>query len=128
TRALRRAFKRQGVQTYFHVPVALFGERSTYPGEFGELGALPTDRELREDDAVIVDAAPIFDGYMMDCSYAVPRSGADCATFDEADRLLQSCRSRILERANERANMRDVAREIDAMITSAGFENCHRKH
>src|SRR5437868_1665162 len=32
TRALRRAFKRQGVQTYFHVPVALFGERSTYPG------------------------------------------------------------------------------------------------
>ncbi len=128
TRALRRAFKRQGVESYFHVPVALFGERSTYPGDFGELGALPTDRVLADEDAVIVDAAPIFDGYMIDCSYAVPRPAADPATFGEADRLLEACRKHILERATERANMRGVAREVDAMITSAGFENCHKKH
>jgi Xaa-Pro aminopeptidase len=128
TRALRRAFRTQGVSTYFHVPVALFGERSTYPGDFGELGALPTDRVLEDGDAVIVDAAPIFDGYMIDCSYAVPRAQADTATFAEADRLLERCRRIILERARERANMRAVAREIHALITEAGFENCHRKH
>jgi hypothetical protein len=34
----------------------------------------------------------------------------------------------ILERAEQRANMRAVAREVDAMIVAAGFENCHKKH
>src|SRR5437868_5552450 len=81
TRSLRRLLREKGAQTYFHVPVALFGERSTYPGDFGELGALPTDRVLADGDAVIVDAAPLFDGYMVDCSYAVPRAGADVVTF-----------------------------------------------
>jgi Xaa-Pro aminopeptidase len=128
TRTLRRAFRQQGVQTYFHVPVALFGERSAYPGDFGQLGALPTGRALRDDDAVIVDAAPIFDGYTIDCSFAVPRQGADTATFGEADRLLERCRALILRRAREGANMRAVAREIDALVTDEGFENCHKKH
>ncbi len=128
TRELRRALKGQGAQNYFHVPVALFGERSTYPGDFGELGALPTDRALREEDAVIVDAAPIFDGFMVDCSYAVPRAGADREAFGEADRLLARCRALLLERAHQRSNMRAVAREVDALIIEAGFENCHKKH
>ncbi|HEY2774533.1 MAG TPA: M24 family metallopeptidase [Candidatus Binatia bacterium] len=128
TRELRREFRGQGVTTYFHVPVALFGERTTYPGDFGELGALPTDRVLREDDALIVDAAPLLDGFMIDCSLAVPRPGADTATFREADALLAHCRTHILERARERANMREVAREIDVLIREAGFENCHKKH
>jgi len=128
TRALRRALKAQGAQTYFHVPVALFGERTTYPGDFGELGALPTDRVLEDGDALIVDAAPIFDGYTIDCSYAVPRAQADTATFDEADALLQRCRQVLLERAREHANMRTVAKEIDALIRDAGFDNCHKKH
>lgn len=128
TRALRRAFRSQGVQTYFHVPVALFGERTTYPGDFGELGALPTDRVLEDGDALIVDAAPIFDGYMMDCSYAVPRAHADTAAFAEADTLLAHCRKTIVQRARQRTNMRAVAKEIDKMIRDAGFENCHKKH
>lgn len=127
-RFLRRALHAQGAQTYFHVPVALFGERSTYPGDFGELGALPTERVLEDGDAVIVDAAPIFDGYTIDCSYSVPRPHGDTATFAEADALLARCRSVLLERARQRANMRAVAREIDTLIRDAGFENCHKKH
>lgn len=128
TRWIRRALRRQGVSTYFHVPVALFGDRSTYPGDFGELGALPTDRALADGDAVILDAAPMFDGYMIDCSYAVPRAGADTATFADADRLLERCRAEILRGARARANMRNVARDIDRLIRDAGYENCHRKH
>jgi Xaa-Pro aminopeptidase len=127
-RTVRRALKSQGVQTYFHVPVALFGDRTGYPGDFGELGALPTDRVLEDGDAVILDAAPIFDGYMVDCSYSVPREGGDCATFEEADALLKHFRELIRRRAKEKANMRAVAREVDDEIRAAGFENCHKKH
>jgi len=125
---IHRALGRQGARTYFHVPVALFGERSAYPGEFGAFGALPTERVLRDEDAVILDAAPLFDGFMIDCSYAVPRAGADRGVFAEADELLSRCRALILERAEQRANMRAAAREVDAMIVAAGFENCHKKH
>ena len=127
-RRIHAACRGQGARTYFHVPVALFGERSAYPGAFGQLEALPTGRELHEGDAVILDAAPVFDGYTADCSYAVPRAGGDRAAFLEADALLSRCRALILDRARQRANMRAVAREVDALITAAGFDNCHKKH
>ena len=34
-RRIHAALKSQGARTYFHVPVALFGDRSAYPGAFG---------------------------------------------------------------------------------------------
>ncbi len=125
------AFKtRFQLDSYFHVPVALFGERTGYPGDFGQLEALPTDRVLQKGEAAILDAAPIIEGYTIDCSYAVPPSskGATQQAFYDGDALLQRLRALILQRAQERANMRAIAREVDAAITSAGFENCHRKH
>lgn len=38
-RKLRKAFHKAGAHNYFHVPVALFGERSAYPGDFGPFEA-----------------------------------------------------------------------------------------
>ena len=105
-RRIHAALRAQGARTYFHVPVALFGERSAYPGAFGQLEALPTERVLREGDTVILDAAPVFDGYTADCSYAVPREDGERAAFADADALLSRCRALILERARERANLR----------------------
>lgn len=124
-RRLHRALKAIGAQSYFHVPVALFGDRTAYPGNFGQLEALPTDRMLADGDAVILDAAPLLQGYIVDCSYAAPRPGVELGEFDE---LLRQLRALILERAKARANMREVAREVDQRIRDAGFENCHRKH
>ena len=127
-RRLRRAFAAQGVTSYFHVPVALFGERTAYPGAFGQFEALPTQRALAEGDAVILDAAPICDGYMVDVSLAVPHGG-ETAAFKEADTLLRELRALVLTRTRERkASMREIAREVDGVIKAQGFENCHRKH
>ncbi|MGH8674550.1 MAG: M24 family metallopeptidase [Burkholderiales bacterium] len=129
-RRIHQGLRPLGLQSYFHVPVALFGERTAYPGEFGPFEALATDRVLRDGDTVILDAAPLIDGYTVDCSYAVPpaRGGASAAVFTEGDRLLAELRELILQRSRERANMRGVAREVDALIVERGFENCHRKH
>lgn len=126
-RRLRRAFAQQGVRSYFHVPVVLFGERTAYPGEFGQFEALPTERALGERDAVILDAAPIYEGYTVDVSLAVPRPGNE-QTFSKADALLRKLRALILERALERRTMREISREVDSAIKAQGFENCHRKH
>jgi len=125
---LRHALRTLDVRSWFHVPVALFGERTAYPGEFGQFEALPSDRCLRNEDAVILDVAPIVDGYLIDCSYAVPRKHADTEAFEKCDGLLQELRAYILTRATERGNMQAIAREVDVMITDRGFENCHKKH
>jgi Xaa-Pro aminopeptidase len=127
TRRIRRAFAAQGVRSYFHVPVALFGERTGYPGEFGQLEALPTTRRLEDGDAVILDAAPMFDTFMVDVSLAVPRAGGQ-AELTEADALLCDLRALVLTRTRERKSMREIAREVDGVIVARGFENCHRKH
>ena len=127
-RRLRRAFAQQGVRSYFHVPVALFGERTAYPGEFGSFEALPTGRRLAAGEAVILDAAPLFGDVMIDVSLAVPRAGSEDA-FARADALLRELRALILERTRARkATMREIAREVDLLIRERGFENCHRKH
>lgn len=128
---IHQAFKASfQLDSYFHVPVALFGERTGYPGDFGQLEALPTKRVLQAGEAAILDAAPVIEGHTIDCSYAVaPKAkGAAQRAFKEGDALLQQMRQLILQRAGERANMGDIAREVDAAIVAAGFENCHRKH
>lgn len=125
---IREAFRKFDVRSWFHVPVALFGDRTAYPGEFGQLEARPTLRKLKPGDAIILDAAPIIDGYLVDCSYGVPREDADSETFAACDSLLSRLRNVILDGAQARGNMRDIARQVDKIITDEGFENCHKKH
>lgn len=127
TLRMRHAFAAQGVRSYFHVPVALFGERTAYPGKFGPLEALPTARRLQDGDAVILDAAPIFESFMIDVSLAVPRAGGQVG-FSQADALLHELRALIVARTRERQSMREIAREVDRAIVARGFDNCHRKH
>lgn len=124
---LRAALRRShGVRSYFHVPVALFGERCAYPGAFGRFEALPTARRLGEGESAILDAAPIIDGHLIDCSLALP--GRDAQGFAEGDRLLAELRVLILQRTRERLSMRAIAQEVDRHIRAAGWENAHRKH
>ena len=126
TRLLRKAFYVQGVRHFFHVPVALFGERTAYPGDFGAFGALPTDRTLKPGDPVILDAAPIYDGYLVDTSYAFPFGRV--AGFDALDGHLEILRAMILAEVNLGHGFRDIARTVDGYIRDHGYENCHKKH
>jgi Xaa-Pro aminopeptidase len=125
-RRLRRDFRQQGVRVFFHVPVALFGDRTAYPGDFGALGALPTPRALEPGMPVILDAAPIYDGYTVDTSYAFS-FGAN-AVQDRLRRDLEPFRALLLERVRAGVSFRAIAREVDTAIRDLGYRNCHRKH
>jgi Xaa-Pro aminopeptidase len=126
TRRLRKRFHEQGVHHYFHVPVALFGTRTAYPGAFGQFEALPTDRRLEHGMPVIFDAAPIYRGYTVDTSYAF--AFGNNPVQRELIAALQPLRTLILRRVRERASFRAIAREVDGEIGRLGYENCHRKH
>ena len=125
-RRIHKQMKIAGAQNFFHVPVALFGDRTAYPGDFGQLGALPTDRLLQRDDAVILDAAPIFDGYTVDTSYTMRfgRGGVPA----ELDSALEEFRGDVLVDVKAGFTMREIAQRVNEKVKAMGLENCHRKH
>lgn len=125
-RRLRKSYHEAGAHNYFHVPVALFGERSAYPGDFGAFEALPTTRELQRADTVILDAAPIFDGHIVDTSYA--HDFGENEVFEKLDRELPVLRCLIRNRINDGASFQKIAWEVDDYIRERGYQNCHRKH
>ncbi len=125
-RRIHKGLAGAGAQNYFHVPVALFGERTSYPGEFGRFEALPTDAVLRAGDAVILDAAPIFDGFTVDVSLTLRHGNAGVPPV--LDRSLAAARRQILDSVRRGLTMKQIARDVDADIRARGLQNCHRKH
>jgi Xaa-Pro aminopeptidase len=125
-RRMRKCFHEQGVHHYFHVPVALFGERTAYPGDFGPLEALSTNRRYEAGMPVVLDAAPIYAGYTVDTSHAAfAANAAQAALMPELARLRELILARVRER---RLTFRAIAREVDEWIRARGLANCHRKH
>lgn len=55
---------------FFHLPVVLFGERTTLPGEWAIGNFFPKAKSLEPGDSVILDAAPLFSGHLVDTSYS----------------------------------------------------------
>ena len=57
-RALVRRYRAAGADSFFHLPVVLFGERTALPGEWAIGNFFPKSRALESGDSVILDAAP----------------------------------------------------------------------
>lgn len=125
-RRIHKQMKIAGAQNFFHVPVALFGDRTAYPGDFGQLGALPTDRILKHNDPVILDCAPIFDGYTVDTSYTMRFGSGDVP--EELDSALKTLRDDVLVDVKTGFTMREIAQRVNEKVKVMGLENCHRKH
>ena len=125
-RMMRKAFHQQGVHSYFHVPVALFGERTGYPGDFGQLEALATDKKLEQGMAIILDAAPIYNGYIADTSFST--SFGENPQQSTLHKELQYFRNEILSMVKEQKTFKEIELAMNERIKLLGAENCHRKH
>lgn len=126
TRWAMKAYREEGADRFFHLPVALFGERTTLPEPWSTGSFWPTERALQPDDAVILDASPVFDGYVVDTSISwTVRRGRE-HTAAAADNL--AYRASILDAVRAGATFREIARVVDADMTGRGDRNCHRLH
>ena len=125
-RMIRKKFHEQGVHTYFHVPVALFGERTSYPGNFGQFEALSTEQKLEDGMAIILDAAPIYEGHIVDTSLST--TFGENQTHAMLHPQLEVFRDTLLEQVKLRRDFKDIEIHINSMIEDLGYENCHRKH
>jgi hypothetical protein len=126
TTRMMRAFRALDVKSFFHLPVALFGARTALPGKWRNGNFWPTKTRLAEGDAVILDASPIFDGYLVDTSYST-RLGAN-AEHHQMLLDLAPFRAAIAERVREGATFRAIALETDAQMRAKGYENRHQAH
>lgn len=127
--------KRRGVQSYFHAPFAWFGDRTRFLGfkrplDFGLAGLphfgqefQPSHRRLQKGMAVILDVAPVIDGYSADIGYSF--SFGDNPHVDKACHDLQEFRPLILSEVLAEHPVQQIYRAVDNLTESLGYESCH---
>ncbi len=126
TRALVRAYRDAGASSFFHLPVALFGERTALPGKWPVGKFFPKSKALEPGDSVILDAAPLFKGYLVDTSYSFcfgengvhKKMMADLAQF----------RARVCNEINTGKSFKQIADGVLNTFESLGYEAAHTKH
>ncbi|MFI6320251.1 M24 family metallopeptidase [Nonomuraea sp. NPDC050556] len=122
--ALRRWLERHGVDDWFHVPFAWFGERTAFRNFRIPTQFLPTNRRLTEGAPYVLDCAPIRDGYVADIGYA--GCLGDNPTWSRLDRDLSVLRGRILDLVRRRLTFQEIYQAVDAAIEQQGNRNRHQ--
>ncbi|NBY19228.1 aminopeptidase P family protein [bacterium] len=115
-----------GVRAFFHHPFAWFGERSRFEGikSYSQYG--PSKRRLLPGEVFILDAAPIYHGYIADIGYTF--SLGNNAELEKAKNFLSELRGLIPSLFQNTKNGGDVWNEIDRKINEAGYTNIHQKY
>lgn len=123
-RLLREWLAARGVTHMFHDPFAWFGKRAAFKNFWINIKFLPSKTRLEPGMPVILDVAPIVDGYSSDIGYCFVHGGD--AAVDKMDRVLMEVRDHIVKAVRASKTMRAIYLEVDAIIESAGFINVHR--
>ncbi len=121
---IREYLVERGVQDWFHTPFAWFGDRTAFRGFRTPFQFFPTHRRLEEGIPFILDCAPVCDGYMADIGYA------GCLgtnrIYEQLMDDLSEYRTLIVDRVNDGVPLRQIYRDVDALITRQGYDNRHR--
>jgi Xaa-Pro aminopeptidase len=125
-RRLVLAYRRAGFQGFFHLPVVLFGERTALPGEWTVGHFFPRKRLAAAGDAIIFDASPIRDGFMVDTSFSFCL-GED-AVHRRMMRHLAEFRASVPAAVNAGARFKAITESVNARIATWGYEAVHPKH
>ena len=123
---LVKRYRAAGAGSFFHLPVALFGERTALPGEWSGGKFFPRSKRLEPNDSVILDAAPIFSGYLVDTSYSF------CFGINDAHRTmmqhLAQYRDSVPNAINNGDTFKQIASRVIETMTADGYEPVHTKH
>jgi Xaa-Pro aminopeptidase len=125
-RRQRAWLEARGVDDWFHLPFAWFGDRTAFrhfrvPTQF-----FPTNRRLEEGMAFILDCAPVVKGVTADIGYS--GSLGDNPIVDQVVDDLAPHRELILDLVRERRTFRSIYEEVDRLAAKQGFDNRHREY
>lgn len=120
--------KDHGVRTFFHTSFAWFGDRSSFTNFRNWLDFLPQKKRiLQEDEAIILDTAPIFNSYAADIGYSYFYGGPP-AEYLEAKNLLIEFRSEIPALFKSSMQTNEIWEAVNKKILDHGFKNCHKDY
>ncbi len=126
TTIMMKRYRAAGAGNFFHLPVALFGARTALPGDWTVGNFFPKRKILEKGDSVILDAAPLFDGYLVDTSYSFCFGSNPKHT--EMMRDLIKERALILDAVNDGQMFDKIASDVHARAKAGGYESAHEKH
>jgi Xaa-Pro aminopeptidase len=124
-RAQREWMHDHGVEDFFHLPFAWFGDRTALRWR-NPLRFFPSNRRLEEGMPFILDIAPIRDGFTADIGYA-SRLG-DNEVHQQLLDDLEAHRELILEGVRSRATFRDIYRSVDRLAARQGYDVRHKAY
>ncbi len=117
-----------GVKTFFHTSFAWFGNRTSFTGFKHYLNFLPDKNNiLKENEAVILDTAPIFEGFAADIGYSY-FVGERPEEYVKAKNILAEFRKEIPKLFQSEKSTGEIWADVDATIRSEGFRNCHKDY
>lgn len=117
--AARMIRERLAATSWFHEPYVWFGDRTAPRARRKIADFTPSERRLEAAAAVILDAAPIIDGMIVDASYT-----SSCGRELLAD--LAAVRAHVPQAVQAARGPNDVYRAIDELVTARGGRTCHR--
>jgi Xaa-Pro aminopeptidase len=123
---LRRLLVDEGVDDWFHVPFAWFGERTTLQGFRNPLKFFPTARRLEEGMPYILDVAPVRGGSTADIGYSGCLGRNEI--FSQMMGDLADYRSLVLDEVRAGTSLRDIYRSVDRLAAKHGYIPAHQAY
>lgn len=123
---MRSWLEERGIDEWFHVPFAWFGDRTAFRGFRHPRQFFPTGRRLEPGMPIILDCAPVQDGFTADVGYTAAL-GPNAAVDRILDGLAEH-RALILEQVRAGTPLRQVYEAVDALAARQGFVNRHRAY
>jgi Xaa-Pro aminopeptidase len=123
---MREWLLERGVDDWFHLPFAWFGDRTAFRYFRSPLQFFPTGRRLEEGMPFILDCAPVLADCAADIGYA-----ACLGENPVLDRLLDDLaahRALILDQVRQGRHLRDIYRAVDRLAARQGHDNRHQKY
>jgi len=155
-RIMEEFLKKEGVEQFFHRPFAWFGERTAFQGfsrplpflhwknrafpllkelvvpnlakpipHFG-VEFLPTNRKLKDGEAIILDVAPTIHGAAADIGYSCMLH--ETPKFLAAKKDLEILKNGILQSVKSGDSLGLCYQKIDQQLKAMGYENCHQMY
>ncbi len=116
----------EGVRKFFHVPFAWFGDRTALAGISTPLDFFPTTRTLEVGTPVVLDVAPVVDGYVAGAAHSC--SVGDNTAAKQAAADLRPFRSLIGQRVNRGDSRGEIYRAVEDLVVDLGYHNRHRRY
>ncbi len=115
-----------GVKSFFHKSFAWFAERTRFENFTNYFHFMPSNRVLQENDPIILDTAPILDGFAADIGYSYCLNPSK--EFKQAQEDLRFYRKKIRDLFASSSTTAEIWKIIDEDFKSKNYTNCHKKY